>query len=167
MSHRVYLGLGSNLGDRKAFLDAAISALAPALRVLRLSPIYETEPWCFAEQSRFLNMVVEGDTELEPRQLLVILKGIEVKLGRQPRFRNGPREIDIDILLFDDLIFDEEGLRIPHPRLQERAFILAPLADLAPDFEIPNTGKTVSECLTALDKSGVYPFIENETSKYQ
>ena len=164
MSHRVYLGLGSNLGDRKAFLDSAISALAPAVRVRRLSPIYETDPWGYAEQNKFLNMVVEADTELEPKQLLMILKGIETKLGRQRRFRNGPREIDIDVLLFDDLVFDEPGLRIPHPRLQERAFILIPLGDLAPDLQVPNIGKTVNECLTVLDKSGVHPYIENETT---
>ena len=157
MAHRVYLGLGSNLGDRKSYLDSAISNLAPVVRVTKLSPIYETAPWGYNDQDDFLNMVVEAETELGPKQLLVLVKGIEVKLGRQPRFRNGPREIDIDILLFDDLILDEPGLRIPHPRLKQRAFILAPLADLAPDFKIPNTGKTVSECLTALDKSGSIP----------
>ncbi len=155
MPHRIYLGLGSNLGNRKSYLDSAVSALAPAVRVLQLSPIYETEPWGYRDQDDFLNMVVEAETELGPKQLLVLLKGIEVKLGRQARFRNGPREIDIDILVYDELELDEPGLRIPHPRLQERAFILAPLADLAPDLAIPGTGKTVAEFLAHLDISGV------------
>jgi 2-amino-4-hydroxy-6-hydroxymethyldihydropteridine diphosphokinase len=155
LPHHIYLGLGSNLGDRKAFLDSAISTLAPAVRVSRLSPIYETIPWGYSDQDDFLNMVVEAETDLGPKQLLVLLKGIEVKLGRQPRFRNGPREIDIDILLYDDVILDEVGLRIPHPRLAERAFMLVPLADLAPDLEIPGVGKTVSELLKNLDASGI------------
>jgi 2-amino-4-hydroxy-6-hydroxymethyldihydropteridine diphosphokinase len=155
MAHRIYLGLGSNLGDRKSFLDSAISTLVPAVRVSRLSPIYETDPWGYSDQDDFLNMVVEAETDLGPKQLLVLLKGIEVKLGRKTRFRNGPREIDIDILLYDDLILEEAGLRIPHPRLPERAFMLIPLADLAPDLEIPGVGKTVSELLKNLDPSGI------------
>jgi 2-amino-4-hydroxy-6-hydroxymethyldihydropteridine diphosphokinase len=155
MPHRIYLGLGSNLGNRKSYLDSAISALAPAVHAARVSPIYETKPWGYSDQGDFLNMVVEAETDLGPKQLLVLLKGIEVKLGRQPRFRNGPREIDIDILIYDDLILDEVGLRIPHPRLQERAFILAPLADLAPDLAIPGGGKTVAELLKNLEVIGI------------
>ena len=155
MAHHIYLGLGSNLGDRRSFLDSAISALVPALRVSRLSPIYETDPWGYSDQDDFLNMVVEAETDLGPKQLLVFLKGIEVKLGRQPRFRNGPREIDIDILIYDDQILNEVGLRIPHPRLQERAFILVPLADLAPGLSIPGLDKTVAELLSNLDTSGI------------
>jgi 2-amino-4-hydroxy-6-hydroxymethyldihydropteridine diphosphokinase len=155
MTHKIFLGLGSNLGDRRDYLDAAISAMPPAVNILRRSPIYETAPWGFTDQDNFLNMVVEAETELGPKQLLILLKGIEVKLGRQTRFQNGPREIDLDILLYDDLVFDDSGLRIPHPRLHERAFILAPLADLAPDLEIPGVGKTVARCLAELDTSGV------------
>lgn len=155
MPHRIYLGLGSNLGDRKAFLDSAIAAMALANHILRRSPIYETEPWGFADQGKFLNMVVEAETELGPKQLLVLVKGIEVKLGRQPRFRNGPREIDIDILIYDDLILDESGLRIPHPRLAERVFILKPLADLTPDLVIPSQNKTVAELLAIQDTSDI------------
>jgi 2-amino-4-hydroxy-6-hydroxymethyldihydropteridine diphosphokinase len=155
MAHRIYLGLGSNLGDRKSYLDAAISAMAPTVRASQISPIYETDPWGYNDQDDFLNMVVEAETDLGPKQLLVLLKGIEVKLGRQTRFRNGPREIDIDILLYDDLILDEAGLRIPHPRLSERAFMLIPLANLTPDLEIPAVGKTVSDLLKNLDASGI------------
>ncbi|MCL5429155.1 MAG: 2-amino-4-hydroxy-6-hydroxymethyldihydropteridine diphosphokinase [Chloroflexi bacterium] len=167
MTHKIYLGLGSNLGDRKGYLDAAIAAMAPGIRILRRSPIYETAPWGFTDQDDFLNMVVEAETELGPKQLLVLLKGIEVKLGRKPRFRNGPREIDIDILLYDDLILDEPGLRIPHPRFHERAFILAPLADLAPGIQLPTLSKTVSECLAGLDKSGVRFYGKDEAPKNQ
>lgn len=162
MPHRVYLGLGSNLGDRKGYMDAAIGVMAPAIRVLRRSPIYETAPWGYTEQDDFLNMAVEAETELGPKQLLILLKGIEVKLGRQPRFRNGPREIDIDILLYNDLVFDDDGLRIPHPRLHERAFILAPLADLAPHLEIPSVSKTVADCLAATDARGIHLFTPDE-----
>jgi 2-amino-4-hydroxy-6-hydroxymethyldihydropteridine diphosphokinase len=160
MAHKIYLGLGSNLGDRQGYLDEAISAMAPAVRILRRSPVYETAPWGYADQDPFLNMAVEAETELGPKQLLIVLKGIEVKLGRKPRFQNGPREIDIDILLYDDLIFDDSGLRIPHPRLHERAFILAPLADLAPDLEIPGAGLTVALSLAGLEKAGIERFEE-------
>jgi 2-amino-4-hydroxy-6-hydroxymethyldihydropteridine diphosphokinase len=155
MAHRIYLGLGSNLGDRKSYLDAAISAMAPAVRASQISPIYETDPWGYNDQDDFLNMVAEAETDLGPKQLLVRLKGIEVNLGRQPRFRNGPREIDIDILIYDELILDEAGLRIPHPRLPERAFMLVPLADLAPGLSIPGLDKTVAELLADLDTSGI------------
>ncbi len=161
MPHRVYLGLGSNLGDRKSFLNSAISALAPTVQVTRRSPIYETKPWGFSDQDDFLNLVVETETELGPKQLLLLLKGIEIKLGRQARFRNGPREIDIDILLYDELELDEPGLRIPHPHMQERAFVMAPLADLTPDLAIPGTGKTVAEFLANLDDSGIRKITED------
>ena len=141
--------------------------MPPAVRVLRRSSIYETAPWGYRDQDDFLNMVVEAETELGPKQLLILLKGIEVQLGRKPRFRNGPREIDIDILLYDDLVLDELVLHIPHPRLHERAFILAPLADLAPNLEIPNTGKKVAEFLANLDTSGVHVFGKNEATENQ
>jgi 2-amino-4-hydroxy-6-hydroxymethyldihydropteridine diphosphokinase len=165
MPHRIYLGLGSNLGNRKGYLDAAINTMPPAIRILRTSPIYATAPWGYTEQGEFLNMVVEAETVLGPKQLLILIKGIEVKLGRQTRFQNGPREIDIDILLYDDLVFDDAGLRIPHPRLHERAFILAPLAVLAPELLIPTVGKTVAESLKALDRSGVRPIETHETTQ--
>ena len=167
MPHKIYLGLGSNLDDRKAYLDAAINAMAPAIRTLRRSPIYETAPWGYTEQDDFLNMVIEAETELGPKQLLILLKGMEVKLGRKPRFQNGPREIDIDILLYDDLVLDDSGLHIPHPRMHERAFILAPLADLAPELEIPNTGQTVARLLSKTNKTGIRAFASNETSDNQ
>lgn len=156
MQHRVYLGLGSNLGDRRGYLDAAAAALSPEANVLRRSPIYETAPWGFADQPNFLNQVLEAVTELEPVELLAKLKEIERKLGRQERFRNGPREIDIDILLYDDLVLKEGGLQIPHPRMHERAFILGPLADLAPGLVAPGQEKTVSQFLEDLDIKDVH-----------
>lgn len=155
VSHRIYLGLGSNLGDRRAYLEAAAAALPPAANVLRRSPIYETAPWGYLDQPSFLNQVIEAETDLEPADLLKALKSIERELGRKPRFRNGPREIDIDILLYDDLIVNEGTLQIPHPGLQRRAFILAPLADLAAELKIPGQEQTVRERLEQLGRSGI------------
>lgn len=125
-----YLGLGTNLGDRQHNLDAAISALHPLGTVRRSSRRYETAPVGFLAQPRFLNQVVELDTQLEPLALLHELKRIEASLGRTTSFRNAPRIIDLDILLYDDVILEHDALRIPHPRLAERAFVLRPLAEL-------------------------------------
>lgn len=160
MPHRIYLGLGSNLGNRRSILDGATAALPPAARVLRRSPIYETAPWGYTAQPSFLNQVIEAETDLVPSKLLSELKQIERDLGRQPRFRNGPREIDIDILLYDDLVVNEGSLQIPHPRLQERAFILAPLADLAPELVIPDASATVVDLLEDLDRTGIELFAD-------
>lgn len=155
MHHKIYLGLGSNLGDRHAHLEAAASALAPSVLVLRRSAMYETAPWGFTDQPAFLNQVLEAETDLEPKGLLALLKATEKQLGRQTRFRNGPREIDIDILLIDDLVLNEDGLRVPHPGLHERVFILTPLAEVAPDLIIPGQQQTAKELLSALDASGL------------
>jgi 2-amino-4-hydroxy-6-hydroxymethyldihydropteridine diphosphokinase len=153
--HRIYLGLGSNLGDRQATLDAAVAALAPSVLVLRRSALYETAPWGFTDQPAFLNQVLEAETDFEPKELLALLKATEEQLGRQDRFRNGPREIDIDILLIDDLVLNEDRLRVPHPGLHERAFILTPLADVAPDLIIPGQKQTVKDLLATLDTRDV------------
>lgn len=154
-----YLGLGSNRGDRLVNLQAAIATLAPPVRVLRQSAVYETEPWGYAEQARFLNLALEAETELAPVALLAHIKAVEQQLGRQPSFRYGPREIDIDILLYGNFQVDlseaEADLKIPHPRLAERAFVLAPLAELAPGLLVPGTGRSVAELLAAQDTSGV------------
>src|SRR3972149_1431743 len=156
MPHKIYLGVGSNLGDRHAHLDAAASSLAPSVLVLRRSAIYETAPWGFTDQPAFLNQVLEAGTDLAPKALLAHLKATEKVLGRRTRFKNGPREIDIDILLMDDLILNEERLRVPHPGLHERAFILAPLADVAPDLIIPGQTLTIKELLAAADTTGIH-----------
>jgi 2-amino-4-hydroxy-6-hydroxymethyldihydropteridine diphosphokinase len=147
---RVYLSLGSNIGDREANLRAAVERLAaPDLRVLRQSPIYETEPAGYTDQRWFLNMVVEAETALFPPQLLARTSGIERALGRKRTMPNGPRTIDIDILLFADTVVLTARLEIPHPRMSQRRFVLAPLADLAPDLRHPLTHQTVRQMLEA------------------
>lgn len=151
----VYLGLGSNLGDRWANLQRARQALAVALRPRAVSPIYETPPWGFTEQPSFLNQVICAETDLSPGELLRTLKQIEARLGRQDGPRYGPRLIDVDILFYDDLVLESPQLTIPHPRLDERAFILTPLADLAPDLRHPQLGLSVKEMLGKLDRSGI------------
>jgi len=151
----LYLALGTNLGERFANLQAAIAALPPAIRVLDRSPVYETPPWGLTDQPAFLNMVLKGGTRLAPPALLAHLKQLETKLGRLPAVRWGPRLIDMDILFYDAWILNTPELVIPHPRLHERAFVLVPLADLAPGFIHPVLGKTVSQMLAALDTTGV------------
>jgi len=151
----VYLGLGTNLGKRTDNLQAAATALPPAVKVLRVSSIYETEPWGYIEQPAFLNQVIEAETLLAPLELLAHLKHIEADLGRQPTFRFGPRLIDLDILFYGDWVIDLPELRIPHPHLAERAFVLAPLAELAPTLRHPQTGKTILELAANISLSGI------------
>ena len=151
----IYLALGSNLGDRLANLRAAIDALAPEVRVIAESSIYETPPWGYTDQPAFLNMAVKAETDLSPLALLRHLKDIESRLGRETTFRYGPRVIDLDILFYDDLVVDEEGLTIPHPRLHERAFVLVPLAEIAPELVHSVRGKTVKEMLGEVDVRGI------------
>jgi 2-amino-4-hydroxy-6-hydroxymethyldihydropteridine diphosphokinase len=138
----VYIGLGSNLGDREATISRALSLLDGAgIRVLRVSTLRETDPVGFEDQPRFLNGVAELQTELEPRELLERLLAVERTLGRNrtgPRF--GPRTIDLDILLYGSIEAREEELEIPHPRLHERTFVLEPLAELNADLEVPGRG---------------------------
>jgi 2-amino-4-hydroxy-6-hydroxymethyldihydropteridine diphosphokinase len=145
-----YVGLGANLGDR----EATIRAAAAALGARRLSTIRETAPWGVEDQPPFLNAVAELDTDLEPRALLERLLSVERDLGRVRDGRRwGPRTIDLDLLLYGDRVVDEPGLQVPHPRLQERTFALVPLAELAPDVEIPGRG-TVQDALTAIQSAG-------------
>ena len=152
----VFLALGSNLGDRLANLRAAVDALAPEVRVLAESRVYETPPWGYADQPAFLNMAVQAETDLAPEALLRRLKQIEVEVGRQPSFRYGPRQIDLDILFYDDLVLESDALTVPHPRLHERAFVLVPLMDLAPEWMHPVLGKTVASLLAGQDQSGIH-----------
>jgi 2-amino-4-hydroxy-6-hydroxymethyldihydropteridine diphosphokinase len=155
MEHTVYLALGSNMGTRLANLKNAINNLTPQMNVKAKSHVYETPPWGFADQPPFLNQVVKVETYLEPEPLLYHLKRLETALGRVPNFQNGPRLIDIDILLFDDLVVNSPEIQIPHPRLHERAFVLAPLADLAPALVHPGLNRSVSSLLAGVNQSNI------------
>jgi 2-amino-4-hydroxy-6-hydroxymethyldihydropteridine diphosphokinase len=144
-----YVGLGSNLGDR----EAQITRAAELLGAQRLSTIVETEPWGYEAQPKFLNAVAEVETELDPRAMLDQLLDVERQLGRErigPRW--GPRTIDLDLLVYGDLILDEPGLTVPHPELAQRLFVLEPLAELAPSLEIPGVG-TVQTLLAGLQSA--------------
>jgi 2-amino-4-hydroxy-6-hydroxymethyldihydropteridine diphosphokinase len=160
MPHQLFLGLGSNLGDRWAILRRAVQALADLMVIEALSPVYETEPWGLKRQPYFLNLCLAATTALEPLPLLAGIKRIEARLGRKPGLRWGPRLVDIDILFYDNLIMADEQLTIPHPRLAERAFVLAPLADLAPHFRHPGSGFTVGQMLAMVDQTGVHRLAE-------
>jgi 2-amino-4-hydroxy-6-hydroxymethyldihydropteridine diphosphokinase len=151
----VYLGLGSNLGDRQANLDRALEFLSQRVRMGKISSIYDTEPLGDSNQPRFLNLVCQAFTRLEPPALLALAKGIERKLGRVGK-SGTPRTIDIDILLYDDQVIDTPELVIPHPKMTERAFVLIPLDEIASDTVHPVTEKTMKELLhNATEKQGV------------
>lgn len=146
----VYLSLGSNLGDRAANLRSAIHKLADLGAVKAVSAFYETEPVGLTAQPWFLNCAVKLDTEKMPRQLLAGVLNLEQEMGRQRKQKNGPRIIDIDILLFGTSIIDTHGLTIPHPRLHERRFVLEPLVEIAPDIRHPVFKRTARELRDAL-----------------
>jgi len=151
----IYLALGSNLGDREANLRLARLSLAPQVQVLAASPIYETAPWGYLDQPPFLNQVLQAASDLSPIDLLAHLKQIEEQMGRKPNFKNGPRLVDLDILFYHDQVINQDGLVIPHPLLAERAFVLVPLADLAPDLRHPVLGLTAVEMLASINRDGV------------
>jgi 2-amino-4-hydroxy-6-hydroxymethyldihydropteridine diphosphokinase len=155
--HTIYLSLGTNLGDRRANLVQAIRRLPAGLNIVAISPVYETPPWGVLAQPAFLNLCLRAETKLTPRALLTFLKKLETEIGRVTAQRWGPRLIDIDILFYDDLIYEDEVLTIPHPSLTERAFVLGPLRDIAPELRHPLTGRSVTEMAAALDLSGLEP----------
>lgn len=157
------LGLGSNLGDRRAHLAFALHAIAASAPLLAVSSVWETEPVGYADQPRFWNLVTMTRTTLPPAGLLAELKRIEVSAGRTARFRNGPREIDIDLLLYDDIVLRTGVLEIPHPRMSSRGFVLRPLAEIAPDRRIPDLGRTAAELLARGSFEGAVALFPGET----
>ena len=158
MSHYTYLSLGTNLGDRLKNLHTATTLLPPKVILKLHSSIYETEPWGYSDQPAFLNQILRAETELEPLELLTFLKTIETTMGRQETFRFGPRLIDLDILFYDDLVMETLQLTIPHPRIAERAFILVPLAEIAPNLLHPVLKKTAQQLKTGVDTGSVELF---------
>jgi 2-amino-4-hydroxy-6-hydroxymethyldihydropteridine diphosphokinase len=146
-----YIGLGSNVGDREANLRKAVERLkkADGIEVTRVSSIYETAPVGYLEQPDFLNAVIEIETTLSPPELLAVTKSIERDQKRLRQVRWGPRTIDLDILLYDDAEVEENGLRLPHPEVANRAFVLVPLAEIAPSRRLPG-GRTVESLLADL-----------------
>lgn len=149
--YTVYIGLGANLGERHVTLRRAAEALAnlPGTSVIQHSSVYETDPYGQEDQPRFLNAVSQIETTLEPGELLTELQRIEKSLGRIRRDPWGPREIDLDILLYDGLVYGDERVRVPHPELQMRKFVLIPLLEVAPDLVHPQNGMTVTELRSA------------------
>ena len=151
-----YVGLGSNLGDRRAMLDGAVAELGntPGVRVLRVSSFHETDP-VGPPQPRYLNAVAEVETSLAPRALLDRLLAVETRFGRVRGERWGPRTIDLDLLLHGGRVIDEPRLAVPHPRMTERAFVLAPLCELVPEGRHPVLGRTFSQLLADLTTGAV------------
>ncbi len=144
----VFIGIGSNLGKREENCKSAISLLEKnSIEITKRSSMIETEPWGITDQPKFINMAIEAKTDLEPNELLELLKKTESETGRQPGIRWGPRAIDLDILFYDDLIFKTDELEIPHPGIAEREFVLKPLAEIAPDKVHPALKKRIRELL--------------------
>lgn len=153
MSSVVFIGLGSNLGDRAALLSGAVERLraTPGIGSVTLSRVHETEPVGGPSgQGRYLNAVAQVETTLEPHALLAELRRIETGAGRERRERWGPRTLDLDLLLYDDRVIDSPDLTVPHPRLHERRFVLEPLAELAPELVHPVLRRTITELLAAV-----------------
>jgi len=156
MERRVFIAIGSNKGDREANCRRATALIGSSagVELIARSPLYETEPWGVREQAAFVNSVVEVSTGLTPTELLAELKAIESAMGRTSSPKWHAREIDLDILFYGDEVVEEAGLKVPHPCLHERAFVLAPLADIAPDFIHPVLKKSVREMLSELKDAG-------------
>jgi len=153
---KAYIGIGTNLGDREANVKRAVAMLENmGINLLHLSSLHETEPWGVANQPMYINAAAEVETDLKPIKLLEALRDIEKRMGRFfEATRWGPRVIDLDILLYEDLRVDEQGLKIPHALIEQRAFVLDPLFEIAPDTVHPVTGKSVSQMRDELKASG-------------
>jgi len=155
MAQIAYLSLGSNVGDREKHLQDAISRLGSEGQVVSVSAFYETEPVEFTRQAWFLNCAVAIETTKTPEQLMDALLAIEQQMGRRRRQKKGPRTIDLDIVLFGDRIVESPGLKIPHPAMHQRRFVLEPLAEIAPEARHPVLGRSVAEILEALPEGQV------------
>ncbi len=160
MLQRIYIGLGSNLGNRKKNIEGAIRLLEEVLCRVRISDYYVSEPRDYLNQPDFLNMVLEGYTTLTPFSLLKKIKAIELTMGRKhtPYVLKGPREVDIDILLHGKMIIKKKNLTIPHPEITRRKFVLIPLLEINPNLKNPSTGRKYSEYLFELEEQGIYYF---------
>lgn len=158
MKNKFYLSLGSNIGDREHFIRTAIQLLDQSrdqLQVVQLSSFYETEPVGLTEQASFLNIAAKGYTAFTPEELLKHTQNIEEQLGRTREVRWGPRVIDIDILLYNNIRMNTEQLVIPHPRMTERAFVLVPLAEIEPDLILPGSSGQIESLVQSVEKEGV------------
>jgi 2-amino-4-hydroxy-6-hydroxymethyldihydropteridine diphosphokinase len=155
-----FLGLGSNVGDREALLKASSDAVGKLekTRITRSSSIYETEPWGVKDQNGFLNQVIEIETELGPADLFAACQNIEKELKRRKTRKWGPREIDIDLLLYGKSVIDNEVIKVPHPHLSERRFVLVPLSEIAPQLDVPGLDRSVRELLNVCPDRGAVKF---------
>ena len=169
----VYLGLGSNLGNKKNNILNSLSIMEEEIDIMSVSSLYRTEPWGFKEQPVFLNAACEAKTTLDPLDLLAYLKSIEIRFGRAQTFSNGPRILDIDILFYGNEVLNAPTLTIPHPRLSERMFVLAPLAEIAPALLHPTLEKTISELVfdivteEKVENIGLSPYPTKNTLGYE
>lgn len=159
---RIMLALGSNLGDRPANLKRAREELSGSVTLVQESRIYETPPWGYVDQPAFLNQVLSANTALPAHDLLRFVKEVEKKMGRVDTFRNGPRVIDIDILLYGEQIIQTPDLVVPHPRMLERGFVLVPLAEIAPRLIVPGQTLTVADLCAKVDQAGIRRFESEE-----
>lgn len=151
----IFLSLGTNVGDRLKNIKNTIIELKNILRVEKISYIYETEPWGYIDQNKFLNLCIQGSTNMSPQELLIEMKRLEEKIGREKTFQWGPRLIDIDILFYNDLVLQEEKLVLPHRGIEERAFVLIPLLDINPNFTHPIFNKSMLELSKNVSSDGI------------